>query len=114
MRANSLRSRSYKMDKEEIIKKYKERLEREFGKSKPITSREYKQFKKEALPRRLTVYERLCSISEKILRIKPDAKKAESLQESINICHLEITPSGAASFSIIIPLFSFIILSLLT
>jgi len=101
------------MKEEEIIKKYKERLETELG-ARPIISREYKQFRKEIIPRKLTFYERLCKISEKTLRIKPDEKKSKILQESISICHLEMTPSGAVSFSILIPLLSFIILSLLS
>ena len=62
------------MKEEEIIKKYKERLETELG-ARPIISREYKQFRKEIIPRKLTFYERLCKISEKTLRIKPDEKK---------------------------------------
>ncbi len=101
--------------KEEIIKKYKERLETELGISitKPI-SREYKQFRKEVLPKKLTVYEKLCNISEKILRIKPGFKKSQILQESIDICHLNMTPSGAISFSFLMPIISFIVLSLLS
>ena len=44
------------------------------------------------------VYEKLCNFSEKTLRIKPDPKRAEELQEAINITHLSITPAGAVSF----------------
>ena len=103
------------MSKEDIIKKYKEKLEEELGRSviSPVTSREYKQFKKEMMSKKLSIYEKLCNISEKILKIKPDKKKREILQESIDICHLEIKPEGAVSFSVLIPLFSFIFLSLL-
>jgi len=103
------------LSKEDIIKKYKEKLEEELGRSviSPVTSREYKQFKKEMMSKKLSIYEKLCNISEKILKIKPDKKKREILQESIDICHLEIKPEGAVSFSVLIPLFSFIFLSLL-
>ena len=52
------------------------------------------------------IYEKLCNISEKLLRIKPDQKTLDDIQEAIDIAHLNITPAGAASFSILIPLVS--------
>lgn len=69
-----------------------------------IVSREYSEFKKELMPAHLSIYERVCKISEKILKIKPDPKKAEKLEESIRICHLDITPSGTASFAFLFPI----------
>ena len=75
------------MSKEDIIKKYKEKLEEELGRSviSPVTSREYKQFKKEMMSKKLSIYEKLCNISEKILKIKPDKKKKERFFRSLLI-----------------------------
>ncbi len=93
----------------DLMEIYKKEIEKQLGTkleeqpSKP-TTKEYKEFKAEFLPRQLTIYEKLCNFSEKILKIKPDPKKAETIQEAINITHLEITPSGAISFSFLIPL----------
>ncbi len=88
---------------------YKQHLERELGakiEDQPtkVTSKEYQEFKSEYLPKPLNFYEKLCNLSERVLKIKPDQKKAEILQESINIAHLNITPAGAVSFSFLIPM----------
>ena len=42
-------------------------------------------------------------------KITPDKKKAEELQESINICHLNITPTGATSFAMVAPILFMVI-----
>jgi len=92
-----------------LMEIYKSHLEKELGAKleehpqKP-TTKEYQEFKEEFLPKHMGVYEKLCNISEKILRIKPDQKKAAVLQEAINITHLNITPAGAVSFSFLMPL----------
>lgn len=94
----------------ELISKYKERLKAgliapsEMIETKPITTREYKEFKEEYLPTHMSIYEKLCNFSEKVLRLKPDEKRAKVLEESIKICHLNITPSGVVSSSYFIPL----------
>ncbi|MFH0868119.1 MAG: hypothetical protein V1831_02300, partial [Candidatus Woesearchaeota archaeon] len=41
----------------------------------------------------------------KILKIKVDEKKANNLTENINIAHLDVTPSGVISFSLLAPIF---------
>lgn len=90
-----------------ILEKYKQKLKQELGESKvlrPVTSAEYKEFKEEILPRHLSFYEKLCSLSEKFIKISPDKEKEKLLQESIDICHLEITPAGATTFALIMPL----------
>src|SRR3989338_6718999 len=99
------------IDKEKLLSLmqiYKAHLEKELGAkleeqpSKP-TTREYQEFKAEFLPKHMTFYEKLCNLSEKLLKIKPDAKKAAEIQEAIDITHLNITPMGAVSFSFLIP-----------
>src|SRR3989344_7569621 len=92
-----------------LMEKYQERISKQLNagaetQSRPIFSREYQQFKREYIPKKLNYYEKACAISEKILKLKPDAKKAPLLQESIDICHIEVTPSGVVSFSIFGPL----------
>ena len=88
---------------------YKKHLEKELGTkieaqpSKPTTI-EYQEFKAEFLPKHMTLYEKLCNLSEKLLKIKPDPKKAEVIQEAIDIMHLNISPAGAVSFSFLIPI----------
>ncbi|MBI2541468.1 hypothetical protein HYV80_02055 [Candidatus Woesearchaeota archaeon] len=92
-----------------LMELYKTQLEKELGAkveeypSKP-TTKEYREFKEEFLPRQMTIYEKLCNLSEKLLKIKPDAKQAQVIQESIDITHLNITPAGAVSFSFLMPI----------
>src|SRR3989338_1916301 len=90
-----------------LVEVYRSHIEKELGAkmqpAKKISSMEYQEFKKQYMPRHLTWYERFCSLSEKIMRIKPDAKKAELMQENIDIAHLNITPSGVISFSFLAP-----------
>ncbi|MBW3003083.1 hypothetical protein KY337_00845, partial [Candidatus Woesearchaeota archaeon] len=97
---------------ENIARKYKDRIKTQFSLPqaevlqdiKPVYSREYKQFKQDYLPTHLTLYERMCNFSEKILKMAPDEKKNAELQKYINTCHLNITPTGALSFSFLMPL----------
>ncbi|MBW2981094.1 hypothetical protein KY360_06785 [Candidatus Woesearchaeota archaeon] len=98
---------------DDLVKKYRDRVERELGgggvkrvdtKEKKIYSKEYRQFRKEYIPKHMSRYEKFCSISEKTLKLKPDPKKAAEIQEAIDTCHLNVTPSGVVSFSILGPL----------
>ncbi|MEM4336966.1 MAG: hypothetical protein QXG86_03100, partial [Candidatus Woesearchaeota archaeon] len=92
----------------ELVTRYKQELAKKLTQkeaSTPITTREYQEFKKEFMPAHLTIYEKLCNLSEKILKLKPDAKTEPKIQEAINICHLNITPAGAVSFAYLAPIF---------
>lgn len=96
-----------KEDISELHEKYRRRIELELGTKtespKKIYSREYKQFKEEVKSGNLSFYEKLCSLSETLIKIKPEKAKEESLRESINVAHLNITPTGATSFGLLIP-----------
>ncbi len=98
-----------KEDYRDLLQKYKARLEKELD-AKPdyapekITTKNYKDFRQEFISKKLTTYEQLCDLSQKILNVKPDAKKAALLQEAIDTAHLNITPSGAISFSLLAPI----------
>ncbi|HLG23501.1 MAG TPA: hypothetical protein VI564_01065 [Candidatus Nanoarchaeia archaeon] len=102
------------LDKQKLLNLmeiYKSHLEKELGakvEREPavMASLEYKEFKEEFLPKHMSYYEKLCNYSEKLLKIKPDKKQAEEIQDSIDITHLNITPSGAVSFSFLIPVFA--------
>ena len=93
---------------EQLLQRYKEKLELELGptvkgEGKPITSADYEKFRLELMPPTASIYEKLCNISEKILKLKPDKKDYDELQESINTSHLKVTPTGTTSFSILAP-----------
>ena len=100
-------SKSQKQKMQDLIESYKRNIEKELGartyQSKAV-SREYMQFKKEAMPRHLTLYEKLCNLSEKILKIKPNKKNEEAINGNISIAHLNITPSGVVSLSLSAPI----------
>ena len=93
----------------ELISKYKGKLEAgtvspgQAVNARPITSVEYKEFKETYMPKHMSFYEKLCNISEKILKLKPDEKRWKELEEDIKICHLNITPAGVVSASYFLP-----------
>jgi hypothetical protein len=94
---------------EQLLEKYKSKIKEEFGEGavKPIpkvSTKEYSDFKKEIFPAHYSFYEKACNMSEKFLKLTADPKKAIIVQKDINACHLNITPSGVTSFSILLPL----------
>ncbi len=105
-------------DFNDIVEKYKQKLEMElngkkglnsvssdsFSYSKKIRSIEYQKFRSEILPDHFSKYEKLCNLSEKILKVKPDKKKEAEYAEAIEATHLNITPTGAASLSMLVPI----------
>ena len=87
-----------------------------------IISKEYVEFKTQYMPVQLSIYEKACNLAEKLVKIAPDKKKKEELEESLSIAHLNVTATGVMSFSILFPIFfmfaggilSFILLAILT
>ena len=99
-----------KAEMEKLLAKYKTQIETELTPADEeiqsvgvIRTREYKEFKKEYLPKHMSWYEKACNQAEKLFKITPDKKKAALLQESIDISHLEITPTGAYTLSLMFP-----------
>ncbi len=98
----------------DLKERYTKRIEAELGiksgdaraikEEKRLASREYNEFREEFMPAHLSLYEKLCNFSEKVLKVKPDKKKEARLTSAIDICHLNITPTGAISFSLLIPI----------
>ncbi|MBI2142331.1 hypothetical protein HYU15_02470, partial [Candidatus Woesearchaeota archaeon] len=109
-----------------LIAKYRARLEEEFSGKKPKAreaaeagtdkkqayTANYTNFKKELLPKHLSLYEKLCNTGEKILKISPDKKKAEELKEQLDLCHLAATPTGTYSLAILAFIISTVPISL--
>lgn len=99
--------KSEKQRMKDLVEVYRAQIEKELGAkvyNPKITSREYQEFKREFMPRHLTLYEKLCNSSEKILKIKPNKKKENDIIANITIAHLKITPSGVISFSFLAPI----------
>lgn len=97
---------------DEVSQMFRERLEKELAgekagettSSEDIGTRDYEHFKKQYLPHHLNIYEKICQFSEKLLPFKPDKAKIKPLQEAINTCHINTSPTGVYSTSIVLPL----------
>jgi hypothetical protein len=104
---------------DDLVEKYKRRLQEELGTqqqnvSDRVLSQEYTEFKKVFLPKHLTLYEKGCKIAEKIIKVRPDEKRAKELLEATTIAHLDITPAGTISFAIVAPIIILIVGALLS
>jgi hypothetical protein len=93
---------------DDILNKYKAKLDKDSGGNaieeyNPSAdfSKEYGTFRKEALGKERSTYEKLCNFSEGILKAKPSEKDREKIEQSIDMAHLDITPVGAASFAML-------------
>ena len=88
----------------DLVAKYRQKLQAELelselGPSERTFTREYKEFKREAMPPHMTLYEQSCNFCERLLKIKVKPEKSARIKESIDICHLAITPSGVISLA---------------
>lgn len=93
---------------QELIEDYKKEIEKGLGArtyNAKVTSREYQEFREEYMPKHLSLYEKLCSLSEKIIKIKLDKKQEQAIIDNALIAHLKVTPFGVIAFSILTPLF---------
>ncbi|MBI2147382.1 hypothetical protein HYU19_02780 [Candidatus Woesearchaeota archaeon] len=103
-----------KAEVEDIMQKYKEKLDKNLQMAPieqeirngeaPVTTEDYQSFKSQYLPPHMSLYERACNICEKLLKATPDKKKIPDYEEAIRICHLNVTPAGVTSLSILVPL----------
>ncbi|MBI2663955.1 hypothetical protein HYX10_01285 [Candidatus Woesearchaeota archaeon] len=99
--------------KEVLARKYRRRLAEELGTRdsdsakvvSSISSRKYssnyEQFKQENLPKRMTLYEKACNLSGRLLKVNPGTKRTAELQRLILLSHLNTTPSATVSFAVI-------------
>ncbi len=96
----------------DIVEKYKERIYEElYGekdekvvKEKKFSTQEYKDFRKEFLPKHLNFYEKACNLAETAMKLKPSEKDEAEIKEYLSICHLEVTPGGVIALSYLAPL----------
>jgi len=96
-----------KQDIENITQKYQEAIKSQLSlaqieQPQKIYSRQYDIFRQEALPKHLSLYEKICKKFGKF-NIKIPSQET-TIQESINITHLNITPTDATSFAAIAPI----------
>lgn len=91
----------------ELVTRYRKKLAEQLGAalSEPVVvSREYREFRNEALPKHLSFYERACKIAGKVLSPKVTGNIAQEMQEHLRIAHLEISASEAYGLSVLFPL----------
>ncbi len=93
----------------ELLEKYRSKIKEEFGESAvkpvgPVSSKEYTEFKQELYPSHYSLYEKACNFSGNLLKLTYDPKKSAEMQKDLDTCHLNVTPSGVISFSVLLPL----------
>jgi len=98
----------------DFVAKYKQRLSSQLdvgeedlkpvdpnaGPSK-IKSKDYKQFQKENMAGHMGTYEKACNWAENLLKLPPSPKAAPQIQDDIDTCHLNITPTGANTLALL-------------
>jgi hypothetical protein len=95
---------------DDLTRKYTTRLNADLAGTQPdLNTRQYKDFKEQYLPKQLSLYERACNFCAKIVQVSPNPAERPKVEEALRICHLETTPEGVLSFSLVIP-FAFIFL----
>ena len=67
------------MGVDEFKNKYLNRLDAELGSSDagPVSSRQYKEFKSEYMPKHLSLYEKACRFAGNLLKVSPGKKNKE-------------------------------------
>jgi len=104
-----MRNPNYENDVESILAKYGKKLENTVSSAEENSySKEYKRFKEELAPS-LDTFERLCRNARKIIKINLKKKEEEEIKKFLDIAHLDISPTDAASFSMLTFLFSLFI-----
>ncbi len=94
---------------QDLVQKYTKRVETQLNvpvesfSQVPITTKDYQEFRKQYLPTQLSFYEKLCNMSEKIIKVAPGPKDLPKIQMAIRTAHLNITPTGAYSFAMLAP-----------
>ena len=76
----------------------------------PVRSREYEEFlREERQIKKLTLYERLCSIAEKFMPLRPWKSLSDDYNQSADFAHLKITAAGAFALTIFATLLTFFV-----
>lgn len=95
---------------EEILKKYSKKLENQIERVDINYSEEYGQFKEDMLPEEVSRYEKWAKSLGSIISLKTGEKETARNQKYLSIAHMDVTPSQAATLSMI----SFLLFFLLT
>ncbi|MDD9953745.1 MAG: hypothetical protein OXR66_05405 [Candidatus Woesearchaeota archaeon] len=99
---------------DDLKKKYVDRIKTGLGEEHvQLSSRQYREFKEQYMPKHMSLYEKVCNLSERVLSLKPDPATSEKLTEALRVSHVSTTPSGVYAFSILFPLVLIILVSLL-
>ncbi len=103
---------------QELLERYKSRVAEEFGGAAPATLRattkEYAEFKRELYPAHYSFYEKACNFADNLFRLSVDAQKAAAIQKNLDICHLNVRPSGVIALSFLFPLITIVVGSSIT
>lgn len=102
---------------QDLLEKYKSRVAQEFGSSSLIpkaTTKEYADFKQELYPAHYSLYEKSCNFADNLFKLSVDSQKAAAMQKNLDLCHLNVRPSGVIAFSFLFPLVTIVVGSLVT
>ncbi len=96
-------------DLETFKRKYAQKLKRELetkveAKIALPESKSYIDFKKDRYPTKLSVFETVCKLAERIINVTPDSKEGEKTQQALTTAHVNATPTGVFSLSLIVPI----------
>src|SRR3989338_8714156 len=109
-----MESREY----QDLLEKYKSRVAQEFGSTAPANSKfstkEYTEFKEELYPGHYSLYEKACNFADNLFKLSVDQQKAEAIQKNLDVCNLNVRPSGVIALSFLLPLATIVIGSLIT
>lgn len=101
---------------QDLLEKYKSRIAGEFGGVSPasskVTTKEYTDFKKELYPAHYSFYEKACNFADNLLKLSVDQVKAAAMQKNLDLCHLNVRPSGVIALSFLFPLLTIVVGSL--
>src|SRR3989338_8266357 len=103
---------------QDLLEKYKSRVASEFGGAAPVSrkiaTKEYTDFKRELYPGHYSLYEKACNFADNLLKLKVDSVKAALMQKNLDLCHLNVRPSGVIALSFLLPLITIVLGSLIT
>lgn len=102
---------------QDLLEKYKSRIAGEFGGVSPasskITTKEYTDFKRELYPAHYSFYEKACNFADNLLKLSVDPVRAAAAQKNLDLCHLNVRPSGVIALSFLFPLLTIVFGSLI-
>jgi hypothetical protein len=85
---------------EEILEKYKRKIEEQVSSSPSSSSKEYSQFKQEMIPE-ISRYERLASTLGSLIKLKIAEKDRIKIERHLTMAHINVSPSQALTLSVV-------------